>query len=52
MAKISVQTEDFDVAAEIGRLTNSRTDIGGLGCFIGVVRDDKALDPSEHAIRA
>ena len=52
MSRISVQTDDFDVAAEIARLTAGRTDIGGLGCFIGVVRDDKALASSERAIRA
>src|ERR1700677_2477953 len=52
MATISVQTEDFDVAAEIARLTDGRTDIGGLGCFIGVVRDDKTHETSGHGIRA
>jgi len=52
MATISVQTEDFDVAAEIALLASGRTDIGGLGCFIGLVRDDKAHGASEHAIRA
>ena len=52
MARISVQTEDFDVAAEIAYLTAGRTDIGGLGCFIGIVRDDKAHGASEHPLRA
>lgn len=52
MAKISVQTEDFDVAAEIASLTTGRTDIGGLGCFIGVVREDKAHETEERAIQA
>jgi molybdopterin synthase catalytic subunit len=52
MTTISVQTEDFDVAAEIGRLTNGRTDIGGLGCFIGVVREDTSHESPERAIRA
>ena len=52
MPRISVQTDDFDVAAEIGRLTIGRTDIGGLGCFIGVVRDNKAHGSAERAIRA
>jgi molybdopterin synthase catalytic subunit len=52
MARISVQTEDFDVAAEIGRLTDSRTDVGGVGCFIGVVRQDRAPESSQRAIRA
>jgi molybdopterin synthase catalytic subunit len=52
MATISVQTEDFDVAAQIARVTSGRTDIGGLGCFIGVVRDDKAHQGSGRAIKA
>jgi len=52
MAKISVQTEDFDVAVEIARLTVGRTDIGGLGCFIGIVRDDKANESSGGSVRA
>lgn len=39
MATISVRVEDFDTGAEIGRLTAGRTDIGGIGCFIGTVRD-------------
>jgi molybdopterin synthase catalytic subunit len=39
MARISVQTEDFDTGAEIAALTAGRTDIGGIGCFIGTVRD-------------
>ncbi len=38
MARISVQTEDFDTGAEIAALTAGRTDIGGIGCFIGTVR--------------
>ena len=52
MAKINVQTEDFDVAAEIAGLTLGRTDIGGLGCFIGIVRDDKTHESLERTIRA
>jgi molybdopterin synthase catalytic subunit len=40
MARIKVQTEDFDVGAEIAALTAGRTDIGGIGCFIGTVRDN------------
>ena len=38
MAHIKVQTEDFDVGAEIAALTAGRTDIGGIGCFVGMVR--------------
>lgn len=52
MSRICVQPEDFDVAAEIALLTSGRTDIGGLGCFIGVVRDDKAGGASGPAIQA
>jgi molybdopterin synthase catalytic subunit len=40
MARISVQTEDFDIGAEFARLTAGRTDIGGIGCFVGTVRAD------------
>jgi molybdopterin synthase catalytic subunit len=37
---IRVQTEDFDTGAEIAALTAGRTDVGGIGCFIGTVRAD------------
>jgi len=40
MAHIKVQTEDFDIGAEIAALTADRTDIGGIGCFVGTVRAD------------
>ena len=36
---IRVQREDFDVGAEIDRLTRGNVAIGGLGCFVGLVRD-------------
>ncbi len=39
MARILVSEADFDVGAEIALLTAGRTDIGGIGCFIGTVRD-------------
>jgi molybdopterin synthase catalytic subunit len=39
MATIRVQEVDFDAAAEISALTAGHTDIGGIGCFIGTVRD-------------
>jgi molybdopterin synthase catalytic subunit len=39
MATVRVAPEDFDVAAELAALTAGRTDIGGIGCFIGTVRD-------------
>jgi molybdopterin synthase catalytic subunit len=38
MATIRVQPEPFDVGREIAHLSAGRTDIGGLGCFVGLVR--------------
>lgn len=37
---VRVQKEDFDVGAEIRRLTAERTDIGAVVTFTGVVRGD------------
>ena len=37
-----VQPGPFDLAAELAALTAGRTDIGGVGSFVGVVRDDPA----------
>lgn len=39
MTRVRVQSEPFDVGAELAALTARRTDIGGIGCFVGVVRD-------------
>lgn len=36
---VKVQSEDFDVGAEIAALTAGRTDIGGVASFLGLVRD-------------
>ena len=36
---IKIQSEDFDVGVEIGHLSNGDTGIGGLACFVGMVRD-------------
>ncbi len=36
---IKVQREDFDVGAEIAGLSDGDTGIGGLACFVGLVRD-------------
>ncbi len=39
MARISVQLEDFDPGREVAALTAGNTRVGGVGSFIGVVRD-------------
>ena len=36
---IRVQTEDFDIGAEVKALTDGRTDIGAVVTFSGIVRD-------------
>lgn len=40
MTHIKVQTEDFDVGAEVAAIAAGRGDIGGIGCFVGTVRDN------------
>ena len=37
---VRIQREDFDVAAEIARLSQGRTDIGAVASFLGICRDD------------
>ncbi len=36
---VRVQAAAFDVGQEIAALLAGRTDIGGIGCFVGTVRD-------------
>ena len=40
MATIRVQSEPFDVGAEMVALSSGQTGIGGIGCFVGTVRDE------------
>jgi molybdopterin synthase catalytic subunit len=35
---VRVQTADFDISAEVARLTNADTNIGAVASFIGKVR--------------
>ena len=53
MATIRVQPELFDVGREMALISADRADIGGLGCFVGLVRgragdDDLAALTLEH----
>ena len=34
-----IATDAFDVGAEFAELTRRRTEIGGVGCFVGTVRE-------------
>src|SRR5690606_21033257 len=38
--RVRVQAEDFDIAAEVGRLFAGRTDIGAVVTFTGRCRDE------------
>ena len=38
---IKVQKNDFDVNLEIKKITSHNKNIGGVGLFIGIVRDDE-----------
>lgn len=49
MATIRVQAQDFDLGAEYRALTAGRTDVGGIGCFVGTVRDN-ATGPRLEAL--
>jgi molybdopterin synthase catalytic subunit len=40
MARVVVQEEPFDVGGELAALTAGRADVGGIGVFIGTVRDN------------
>jgi|SRR5689334_16660568 molybdopterin synthase catalytic subunit len=48
MSRISVQPDNFDIGAEFTALTAGRTDIGGIGCFVGTVRGPVAAMTLEH----
>ena len=50
MARIKVQTEDFEIGAELAAMTAGRTDIGGIGCFVGLVRDNAVVGASVVAM--
>lgn len=39
MARVVVQEAPFDVGAELAALTAGRHDVGGVGLFVGTVRD-------------
>lgn len=40
MARVRVQEADFDLGAEYAALIAGRKDIGGIGAFVGIVRQD------------
>ena len=42
MARVRVQEADFDIGAEYAALTGGWRDIGGIGSFLGTVRQDPA----------
>lgn len=44
---IKVQQEEFDIGAEIARLTDGNSSVGGMACFVGLVRDVAGGDTVE-----
>lgn len=44
---VSVQAEDFDLAAELAAVHGGQSEIGALASFVGLVRDDGALAGGE-----
>lgn len=45
MATVRVQPEAFDTGAELAAMLDGRTDVGGVGCFVGLVRDSAGGEP-------
>ena len=43
MARVRIQTEDFDVSAELARLRAGDLRVGAVCSFVGTVRDTRAL---------
>lgn len=39
LMKIAVQTEAFDLGAEVNAISHDRTDIGAIASFVGLARD-------------
>ena len=45
MPSVRVQAEAFDLGVEMVALLAGRTDVGGVGCFVGLVRDSAGGQP-------
>ncbi len=45
MAVVRVQAPAFDTGAELASMLAGRTDVGGVGCFVGLVRDSAGGRP-------
>ena len=45
MATVRVQAQAFDSGAEMAALLDGRIDVGGVGCFVGLVRDSAGGQP-------
>ncbi len=45
MPTVRVQATAFDPGAEMAALLAGRTDVGGVGCFVGLVRDSAGGQP-------
>ena len=43
MARVRIQTQDFDVGAELARLRAADLRVGAVCSFVGTVRDTRAI---------
>lgn len=48
--RVSIQEQDFDVAAELASLRASNTGLGALVSFVGLVRDFSGAAPIENIL--
>jgi molybdopterin synthase catalytic subunit len=51
-ARVSIQTEDFDLAHEVAALRLSDKRVGAVCAFVGTVRDRNAVDASAQGAAA
>jgi molybdopterin synthase catalytic subunit len=52
LSSVSIQTEDFDLSAEVAALRSGDAGVGAIATFVGTVRDRHAGQPVAGAISA
>ena len=50
MARVSIQTQDFDLSAEVATLRAGDGGVGAVATFTGTVRDRTGVDPQISAL--
>ena len=52
LSSVSIQTEDFDLSAEVAALRSGDAGVGAIATFVGTVRDRHAGQPDAGSISA